>query len=838
MDPQKIEVEVRPRDVFKHYVHIQRPGDILQWSFYTRKKNLAFGLYYLYLSSQHPAHLANNDENMLTSTEPGGEHHELVGEDMSLSCEFVHEVFNQSSSLVHIDPAPSHLPPVSSVTGGKLRRNSHENLPQNDASTLRIPSPLGELVEILPIEKYPTFETTIRGSLDAPISGTYVLVFDNSFSINTSKHLIFTVDIISGSHALRPISASAEALPGAVSHVVFAGWLLKKKRRKIQGWSRRWFSLEARGMLVYHWERDGPCKGAMVLADCTVTKVPQRWLIVLDSGSDTFHLKALSQSDYGAWTERISAVRNSALEAARAPSHVDKIQEQIENCREAMDSLRKLADEHDNGEIPMVFLGPLELTLNNFSGLFESLQGYSKTLLPSALPYSKSFHSEDELLLKPQQQQQFEDELFYDVDEIVISDLSESEYATGDEEQEVFYASREDTTTDESLSSRMTPGPVLLAQYRTSLPVPAGPCTVSIASILRKSIGKDSSGRSMPIGINEPLSALQRMCEDLEYWDLLDKAWQATNDPLLRTSFIAAFAVSAYSSMAHRAERKPFNPMLGETFEWSDGDLRFIGEKVSHRPITVLACHAERLGKWRWWQDQAVKNKNWGKSIEYIPSGRICVQFDDGTCYEWSKVISCLRNIWSSEKTIENYGDMIIKGREYSAIINFKSSSFFSGSSENQIFGFVVDSRDIKVASLRGRWDDHLILEREGEDMRMLWKANPLPPNAYDYFLFSYFALRLNSELTLEDEKITPITDSRRRPDQRLLEYGRIEEAEMEKSRIEDIQRKRRARMEEAGQEWKPTWFDLKTRPDGSVYYEFSDRYWEEKLSIESTPLW
>jgi oxysterol-binding protein-related protein 3/6/7 len=836
MDPQKIEVEVRPRDVFKHYVHIQRPGDILQWSFYTKKKNLAFGLYYLYLSSQHPAHLANSGENLAGDHQ--GESHEL-GEDMSLSCEFVHEVFSQSTTLVHIDPAPGNPPtaPVGAATGSKLRRNSYENLPQNDVTTLRIPSPLGELVEILPIEKYPTFETTIRGSLDAPITGTYVLVFDNSFSINTSKHLIFTIDIISNNHALRPLSNSAESLPGAVSHVVFAGWLLKKKRRKIQGWSRRWFSLEARGMLIYHWERGGPCKGAMVLADCSFTKVPQRWLIVLDSGNDTFHLKALSQSDYDAWTEKISAVRNAALESSRAPSHADKIQEQISKCQEAMNSLKRLAEENDNGEIPMVFLEPLECTLGLFSGLFESLQGYSKALLPSSsMPHSKSFHSDDELGHKHPQQPS-EEELFYDVDEIVISDLSESEYAPGDEE-EIFYASREETVTDESLSSRMTPGPVIVAQYRTSLPVLAGPCTVSIASILRKSIGKDSSSRSMPIGINEPLSALQRMCEELEYCELLDKAWQASNDPALRVALIAAFAVSSYSSMAFRAERKPFNPMLGETFEWTDGDLRFIGEKVSHRPITVLACHAERLGKWKWWQDQAVKNKNWGKSIEYIPSGTISVQFDDGSCFEWSKVISCLRNIWSSDKTIENYGDMIVKGGDYTAVVNFKSSSFFGGSSENQVAGYIIDANEVKVASLRGRWDDHLILERNGDDMRMLWKANPLPPSARDYFLFSYFALRLNAELTPEEEKLIPFTDSRRRPDQRLLEYGRLDEAEAEKSRIEDIQRKRRAKMEEAGQEWKPAWFSSKTKPDGSIYYEFTNRYWEEKLSIESTPLW
>ena len=41
---------------------------------------------------------------------------------------------------------------------------------------------------------------------------------------------------------------------------------------------------------------------------------------------------------------------------------------------------------------------------------------------------------------------------------------------------------------------------------------------------LCKNIGKDLSKISMPVTLNEPLSALQRLCEELEYSELLDKA--------------------------------------------------------------------------------------------------------------------------------------------------------------------------------------------------------------------------------------------------------------------------------------------------------------------------
>lgn len=58
---------------------------------------------------------------------------------------------------------------------------------------------------------------------------------------------------------------------------------------------------------------------------------------------------------------------------------------------------------------------------------------------------------------------------------------------------------------------------------------------------------------------------LQRLSEDLEYHELLDKAAKC-HSSLEQMCYVAAFSVSSYSTTVHRTG-KPFNPLLGETFE-------------------------------------------------------------------------------------------------------------------------------------------------------------------------------------------------------------------------------------------------------------------------------
>lgn len=58
---------------------------------------------------------------------------------------------------------------------------------------------------------------------------------------------------------------------------------------------------------------------------------------------------------------------------------------------------------------------------------------------------------------------------------------------------------------------------------------------------------------------------LQRLTEDLEYHELLDKAARCDSS-LEQMCLVAAFSVSSYSTTVHRTA-KPFNPLLGETYE-------------------------------------------------------------------------------------------------------------------------------------------------------------------------------------------------------------------------------------------------------------------------------
>lgn len=71
---------------------------------------------------------------------------------------------------------------------------------------------------------------------------------------------------------------------------------------------------------------------------------------------------------------------------------------------------------------------------------------------------------------------------------------------------------------------------------------------------------------------------------------------------------------------------KPFNPLLGETFEYVDTQrkFRFLAEKVVHHP-TVLAAHVEGMG-WTADADLEVKSKFWGRCIELKPVAYIQVR--------------------------------------------------------------------------------------------------------------------------------------------------------------------------------------------------------------------
>ena len=83
-------------------------------------------------------------------------------------------------------------------------------------------------------------------------------------------------------------------------------------------------------------------------------------------------------------------------------------------------------------------------------------------------------------------------------------------------------------------------------------------------------------------------------------------------------AYVAAFTISSYSTTERRTN-KPFNPLLGETYECDRTDdlgWRAISEQVSHHP-PVAAQHCEGK-KWRSWQSFKMATKFKGKNFQVL----------------------------------------------------------------------------------------------------------------------------------------------------------------------------------------------------------------------------
>ncbi|XP_059287656.1 oxysterol-binding protein-related protein 1C-like isoform X1 [Lycium ferocissimum] len=426
------------------------------------------------------------------------------------------------------------------------------------------------------------------------------------------------------------------------------------------------------------------------------------------------------------------------------------------------------------------------------------------------------------------------DNLFFDANEFLSSSSTRS--TDSDDERSSFDSAKEFHPSEDGLSSgtRFTTSDYPYVKRRKKLPEPLEKEKgVGLWSMIKDNIGKDLTKVCLPVFFNEPLSSLQRCFEDFEYSYLLDQAyeWGKTGNSIMRILSVAAFAASGYASTDGRIY-KPFNPLLGETYEadYPDKGLRFISEKVSHHPM-ILACHCEGRG-WKFWGDTNLKSKFWGRSIQLDPVGALTLEFDDGEVFQWSKVTTSIYNIIIGKLYCDHYGTMHIRGnREYSCKLKFKEQSIVERN-PHQVHGVIHDKSGKRVATISGKWDESLhysmgdslseYVEQDSDSKsHLLWKRSK-PSNFQTKYNLTRFAITLN-ELSPELKQKLPPTDSRLRPDQRFLENGEYEMADSEKLRLEQRQREA-SKMQERG--WQPRWF---AKPKGSDTYQYKGGYWEAR---------
>ncbi|XP_078681387.1 oxysterol-binding protein 1-like isoform X2 [Branchiostoma floridae x Branchiostoma belcheri] len=382
--------------------------------------------------------------------------------------------------------------------------------------------------------------------------------------------------------------------------------------------------------------------------------------------------------------------------------------------------------------------------------------------------------------------------------------------------------------------------------------------SLNLWSIMKNCIGKELSKIPMPVNFNEPISMLQRLTEDFEYSDILNKAAQLESSTE-QLAYVAAFTASAYSTTTQRTG-KPFNPLLGETYELDlteEFGWRAITEQVSHHPPAAAAYVDSKHG-WESWQEFTMTSKFRGKYLNIIPQGIAHLKFTaTGNHYTWRKVTSIVHNIIVGKLWIDQSGEMDIVNHKTGdkCHLVYTPYSYFSRETPRKVTGVVTDKEGQAHYVLSGTWDKKIEYAKIVKDQtggngrgksvyqttapKVIWiRSNPPPWNTTMYN-FTEMAMFLNEP----EDQVAP-TDSRNRPDQRAMENGHWNEANTLKVQLEEKQRaKRKQREAEAAQAagegkpyegHKPVWFEKKLDPQTKNFiHMYKGNYWDCKTKGE-----
>ncbi|EOB00986.1 Oxysterol-binding protein 1, partial [Anas platyrhynchos] len=179
----------------------------------------------------------------------------------------------------------------------------------------------------------------------------------------------------------------------------------------------------------------------------------------------------------------------------------------------------------------------------------------------------------------------------------------------------------------------------------------------------------DIAGFPPAVNFNEPLSMLQRLTEDLEYHELLDRAAKCESS-LEQLCYVAAFTVSSYSTTVFRTS-KPFNPLLGETSLGS----RALIQRCSPSAGTIH-----------------------------------CVFHASGNHYTWKKVTTTVHNIIVGKLWIDQSGEIEIVNHKTGDKCNLKfvPYSYFSRDVARKVTGEVTDPTGKVHFLLLGTWDEKM----------------------------------------------------------------------------------------------------------------------------------
>ena len=232
------------------------------------------------------------------------------------------------------------------------------------------------------------------------------------------------------------------------------------------------------------------------------------------------------------------------------------------------------------------------------------------------------------------------------------------------------------------------------------------------------SVGQDLSKVVLPVSILEPRSLLEKLSDLFVHPSLFGEIGEARDD-VDCVQRIARWYVSGFHMRPHGA-KKPYNPILGETFEavflrGTKDELWYLAEQVSHHPpISVFTARHMRSGVHitaSYQPKSKLINPNCGASI----GEGLLVLHTGRRTYHLTWPSAYVSGVLTGPMRLEVVGDVSITpvpkdSLHVAALLKFERKGYFTGSYD-RMQGTISRGKE-RLYSIDGLWHEVMTIQR------------------------------------------------------------------------------------------------------------------------------
>lgn len=308
--------------------------------------------------------------------------------------------------------------------------------------------------------------------------------------------------------------------------------------------------------------------------------------------------------------------------------------------------------------------------------------------------------------------------------------------------------------------------------------------------------GQDLTKVSLPVIIFEPRSFLERVADNWTGIEtLLYKAAQMNHDPVGRLQHVCAFVISGLISTCRA--RKPFNPILGETFqaEYANGTRVFCEQTSHHPPVSHFQIFGPKDAPFEYSGLSNYVANIRGNSVKGQQLGQHTAKFSDGSKVVWELPYLWLTGVMWGTRVMDYCGSLVVEDTRHKLRAEltfnpdaqgmFKSLFFKQKTPTDAVRGEICKQCEgverMSLCKLEGSWLTHLdCIQGDGSKVR-LWDVKTCKPST---------PVPVTNPLP---------SDCRFREDLKALKEGNTDDAQRWKVVLEEKQRLERKLRAERG---------------------------------------